>query len=259
MHSELIPGLPIKTFGLCIAVGVWLSWILLERLLGKKEVASLVTWLVVAGIAGARAAHVVEYWHEDGFDRDPASVFAVWQGGLVFYGGLVAGAAAFAAWCAAKKEDALKIADALAVVVPLGHAFGRIGCFFHGCCWGRPSDSFLAVTFPAGSPAYFARHLHAGDPRSVPLLPTQLIESAALFALFAALWLLYRKRRAFTASAYLSGYGVIRFFIEFLRDDDRPSMWGLSSAQLVSLALIALGAAVFVWSMRRKRTATRES
>lgn len=252
MHSQLIPGLPLQTFGLCVAVGVYLAWLVVERLHGGKDIGNLVVLMVVAGLVGARAAHVVEYWHEDGFDRDFMSAFAIWKGGLVFYGGLLAGAAAFAAWCVKWKPDVLALTDLFCVGVPLGHAFGRIGCFFHGCCWGKVSNSFLAVTFPAGSPVYYAHPAGAGAPRSLPVLPTQLFESAALFALFAALYFLYRRRRAYTAAAYFTGYGVIRFFMEFLRDDERPSACGLSSAQWVSVALLAAGAVFFAWSFKRR-------
>ena len=108
------------------------------------------------------------------------------------------------------------------------------------------------MTFPAGSPVYYAHPAGAGAPRSLPVLPTQLFESAALFALFAALYFLYRRRRAYTAAAYFTGYGVIRFFMEFLRDDERPSACGLSSAQWVSVALLAVGAVFFVWSFKRR-------
>ncbi len=249
MHSQLIPGLPIQTFGLCVATGMMLAWRVVERLSGRKDISNLILSLLVAGVVGSRVAHVVEYWRADGFDRDFMSVFALWNGGLVFYGGLFAGVLVFAAWCAARRERPLALADLLAVGVPLGHAFGRIGCFFHGCCWGRLSDSALALSFPAGSPAYYAHHL-PGAARSLPVLPTQLFESAALFALFALLYFLYRRLKGFTAAAYLTGYGVIRFFMEFLRDDERPSLWGLSSAQLFSVAMVAAGLAFFVWSWR---------
>ena len=259
MHSQLIPGLPIQTFGLCVALGMMLAWHVVERISGRKDIGNLVFALLVAGVVGSRVAHVVEYWHADGFDRDFASVFAIWNGGLVFYGGLLAGAVVFAAWCAAKRENALALADLLCVGIPLGHAFGRLGCFFHGCCWGKVSDSFLALTFPAGSPVWHAHHATARAARSLPVLPTQLFECAALLALFAALVVLYRRTRRYTAAAYMAGYGVVRFLMEFLRDDERPSMWGLSSAQLFSIALVAAGAAFFVWSKVSHGERTRDN
>ncbi len=251
MHSQLIPGLPIQTFGLCVATGMTLAWLVVERISGRKDLGNLIFALLIAGIVGSRVAHVAEYWHADGFDRDFASVFAIWNGGLVFYGGLAAAAVVFAVWCLAKKEDVLKLADLLCVGVPLGHAFGRLGCFFHGCCWGKVSDSCLALTFPAGSPVWYAHRASAQAACSLPVLPTQLFESAALLLLFFALLALYRRAKGFTAAAYMLSYALIRFFMEFLRDDERPSLWGLSSAQLVSIALAAAGAAFLAWSLKR--------
>ena len=107
MHSTLIPGLPVQTFGLCVAIGVYLAWIVAERLSLRKDIGSLICILALAGIAGARAAHVVEYWREEAFAANPLSVFAVWNGGLVFYGGLVAAGIAFCVWCRAKKLNLL--------------------------------------------------------------------------------------------------------------------------------------------------------
>ena len=65
-------------------------------------------------------------------------------------------------WCLSKHENAFRLADLLATVVPLGHAFGRIGCFFYGCCYGRDSSAWCAVTFPAGSPSWYARAMIRG-------------------------------------------------------------------------------------------------
>lgn len=249
MHQTLIPGLPIQSFGLAIAVGVLVAWKVLEKISGGRDFSNLLLILVATGIAGARLAHVIEYWHSDGFAQNPVSALFVWRGGLVFYGGFIAAAVAFAVWCAVTKSHPLAVADLVCVVLPLAHAFGRVGCFLNGCCWGKVSSSPLAVTFPAGSPVWFA---HPGPhSRSLAVIPAQLVEAAALLVLFAALLALYRRRKAFTAAAYLAGYGVARFFVEFLRDDERPSLWGLSSAQIVSLALIAAGAAFFAWSAKR--------
>lgn len=247
MHSTLIEGLPFQTYGLCVAIGALLASWVAEKLGGRKDYGTLVFWLLLAGIAGARIAHVVEYWRADGFDRDFMSVFAVWKGGLVFYGGFIGAAVFLAAWCAARKAKPLAVADVLAVVLPLGHAFGRVGCFFHGCCWGKVSSSPLAVAFPAGSPVWFAHHASETAPRSLPVLPVQLFEAAFLLALFAVLLATYRRCKAHTAGIYLAAYGTARFLLEYLRDDARPSAWGLSSAQFVSVALAAAGAAILAY------------
>lgn len=257
MHPQLINGLPIQTFGLCIAIGVLAGWKVLSKLAAGRDLGNLVMLLLLCGIAGARLAHVCEYWHADGFDRDPLSALYIWRGGLVFYGGMLAAAAAFLGWCIACREDVLEWSDRIAVALPLAHAFGRIGCFFYGCCWGKVSDSPVAVRFPCMSPAWHDQvrdGLICADARwSLPVLPTQLISAAALLALFAVLWFVYRRRRGYTAALYLTGYATIRFALEFLRDDDRPAWNGLSSAQLVSIAELAAGVGFWLWSYRRRK------
>ena len=263
MYPQLIPGLPLQTFGACIAVGILLAWKLVERLWKGPDLNTLVFLLVTAGIAGARIAHVVEYWHADGFDQHFLRVFAVWSGGLVFYGGLLAAFVVLAVWCFVKRPDVLGLADVLAVGVPLGHAFGRIGCFCYGCCWGKVSDSAIAVAFPAHSPVWYSQVasglIAKSAPHTLPVLPTQLVEASALLVLFAVLFLLYRRFRAYTAATYCIGYGVLRFFVEFLRDDERPVWGSLSSAQNFSILLVAVGVALLVWSLKRNGEHTSDN
>ena len=256
MHSQLIPGLPIQSFGLCIAIGVMLAWMVIEKLYKRPEASNLVFVLLISGLIGARLTHVIQFWTEDGFDKNLMSAFEIWNGGLVFYGGLIAGALAFTIWCVIKKPDVLNLADVLCVGIPLAHAFGRLGCFFHGCCWGKVSDSALAVTFPANSPVWFVHRSSDYALRSIPVLPTQLFEATALLILFGVLLLIYRKFKGYTAAIYMMGYSIIRFFMEFLRDDPRPEMYGLSSAQNVSIILFILGIAFFIWSYVRNAKST---
>lgn len=256
MHPQLISGLPVQTFGLCVGIGVMLGWMLIDRLAKPRDLSGLVLAVVFAGIAGARLAHVVEYWHVDGFDADFLRAFRFWEGGLVFYGGLLAAFAVFLVWTRIQHAPFFATADIIAVALPLGHAFGRLGCFFNGCCWGRVSPTCLAVSFPRHSLPW-RDHIGKGlitpdAPASLPVLPTQLIEATALLALCALLYVVYRRTRRYTAALYLMAYGLLRFGIEFLRADDRPDLWGLSSAQLVSLAGLALGA-VFLYVNLKSR------
>ena len=256
MHPQLIPGLPIQTFGLCVGLGVMLGWMLIDRLARPRDLSGLVLAVVFAGIAGARLAHVVEYWHADGFDADFTRAFRFWEGGLVFYGGLLAAFAVFLVWTRVRRAPFFATADVIAVALPLGHAFGRIGCFFNGCCWGRVSDACIAVRFPRPSlpwSDHVGRGLVGPDAAaSLPVLPTQLIEAAALLALCALVYAVYRRCRRYTAALYLMAYGALRFGIEFLRADDRPDLWGLSSAQVVSLAGLALGFAFLCINLKNR-------
>ncbi len=241
--------LRLKTYGACMAVGFLLCWKLVERLSGRKDLSDLMMYLMIGGVVGSRIAYVVEHWRAE-FAADPWAVVRVDQGGLVFYGGLILSILIFFAWCLVKKERPLALADLFCTVIPLGHACGRIGCFFYGCCWGRVSESPLAVAFPRHSPAWYEQ-LHRGlidssALRSLPVLPTQLFEAAALLALFAVLLAVYLKKRRFTAGIYLIGYAAIRFGLEYLRGDPRADVAGLSIGQTISLGMALLGA-LFIW------------
>lgn len=242
--------LHIHTYGACMAVGFLLCWNLAERLSGRRDLSNLFISLMLAGVAGSRAAYVIEHWKSE-FAARPMDILRVDQGGLMFYGGLILAVIVFFAWCFFKKERPLALADLLCVLVPLGHACGRIGCFFYGCCYGRLSSSPLAVSFPSHSPAWYEQ-ISAGlvtpsAARSLPVLPTQLSEAAALLVLFAALLAAYRRWRRHTAGLYLVGYGVLRFAMEYLRGDPRAAVGPLSISQTISLAAVMLGAAFLAY------------
>ena len=258
MHPVLFDFgfLSVKTYGVCIAVGFLLCWKILEKLSGRKDLGDLLVWLMASGVIGARTAYVIEHWNTQ-FAASPLEIFRVDKGGLVFYGGLLASIAVFFAWCAAKKARRLELADLLCVVIPLGHACGRIGCFFYGCCWGRLSDSAFAVRFPAGSPAWhdqLSKGLIASSaPAALPVLPAQLFEAALLLPLFALLLAIWFKWRRGTAGAYLCGYAAIRFCTEFLRGDPRAGVFGLSIGQTISIFIFLAGVAFLCAA--KKRTA----
>ena len=242
--------LHLKTYGACMATGFLVCWHLIERLSGRKDLSNLLLSLMVSGVVGSRIAYVIEHWQAE-FAAAPAKIIRVDQGGLMFYGGLILAIAVFFVWCFVKKENPLKLADLLAAVVPLGHAFGRIGCFFYGCCYGRDSDCWCAVTFPAGSPSWFEH-----GRQMVSVLPTQLFEAAALLALFGLLLWVWHKTvpSAFSPTGagkssssglilglYLCGYAVIRFGIEILRGDPRAAVGPFSISQTISIGMLILG------------------
>ena len=171
MHPDLISigFLHIKTYGCCMALGFFAAWHVLAYLCRRIErpfdpLGNLVISLMVSGVVGSRIAYA---------------------------------ATVFMGWCFFKKEKPLALADLLSVVIPLGHAFGRIGCFFYGCCYGRQCDSSLSVSFPRGSPAWYeqlnAAQIASVAKESLPVLPTQLFEAAANLLLFLALFLFYRR------------------------------------------------------------------
>ena len=249
--------LHLKTYGACMATGFILCWWLVERLSGRKDLSNLLMALMLGGVVGSRIAYVIEHWQSE-FAAHPAAIIRVDQGGLMFYGGFILSFVVFFVWCFLKKENPLRLADLLATVIPLGHAFGRIGCFFYGCCYGRDSDCWCAVTFPAGSPSWYEH-----GRKMVSVLPTQLFEAAALLVLFGALmWTWHRHQAPSTkhqapgtiVGLYLIGYAVIRFFIEILRGDPRAAVGPFSISQTISLGMIAVGAAFVALSQRKGKS-----
>lgn len=264
MFPELLDlgFISIKTYGACMALGFFLAWKILEKLSGGKDISDLLVYLMLAGVAGSRIAYVVENWDTCGFSSDFIEIFRVDKGGLVFYGGLILSMALFFVWCAVKKTRPIDLADLLAVAMPLGHACGRIGCFFYGCCWGKISSSPIAVSFPQSSPVWHEQIskglIRPGAPGSLPVIPTQLIEAASLFALFALLLFLYRRYRRFTAGVYLAAYAVIRFFIEYLRGDPRANVCQLSIGQTISIGMFLFGVLLFCISARSSSFSRKE-
>lgn len=252
-----IGPLHIRMYGVCMAVGFLICMKIFERISSRKDLSNLVFAMLVSGIVGARTAYVIEHWSSE-FAGNALAVFRVDRGGLMFYGGFILSLAVFLVWCRAKRENPLRLGDWLATVLPLGHAFGRIGCFFCGCCFGKISDSPFAVRFPRMSPAW-SEQVHAGlipysSQHSLAVLPTQLFESLSLFVLFA--FLMYvRKRRpecGFTTGVYLVSYAVVRFFIEFLRGDPRAEVGPFSISQSISLGIAFLGALAIAYSLFSK-------
>ena len=265
MHPDLIAGLPVKTYGFCMALGFLAAWQVLSWLCRRtgraaEPLSNLLMLMMFSGIVGARLEYVREFWSRE-FASDPLSVFKVWQGGLVFYGGLILAIAVFFVWCRVRRERVAPVADLFVTVIPLAHAFGRVGCFFYGCCYGGVSTSAWAVAFPRRSPAWVAQVegglIPGSAPSSLPVLPTQLFEAAAVLCLFAALLFVYlrswKARPGLTTGCYLVGYACIRFGIEFLRDDMRQRVGALSIGQAVSLGLFALGFAFVLVSLLRSR------
>lgn len=232
-----------------MALGFFAAWQVLAylcRRIGRpfEPLGNLVVALMVSGVAGSRIAYVIEHWKAE-FAARPLDIIRIDQGGLMFYGGFILAVLVFAGWCLWRKEHPLALGDLLCVAIPLGHAFGRIGCFFYGCCYGKLSESAVAVAFPRGSPAWYEQ-LNAGligstATQSLPVLPTQLFEAAANFALFVVLFFVFRRFRRGTTALYLIGYALIRFGMEVLRGDPRAAIGPFSISQTISLALLVAG------------------
>lgn len=173
-----------------------------------------------------------------------------WQsfvfGGFVFYGGLLGGGAALILYIR-RYRDETDLFDIYATALPLGHALGRVGCFFAGCCYGIPYSGRWAHTYSESV---------GMTPLGDPLLPIQLIESAGLVLLFAAQLALFftvgKNKKGINAVTYLTVYPVMRFIIEFFRGDSERGRVGIfSTSQIISIALVLVTVAALLYRKRR--------
>ena len=202
-------------------------------------------WVQGSWDAAAQVCHPVE--------QDCFAAFRFWQGGLTWYGGMF-GAVGYA-MVIFKKEGfpRLKALDLAGLILPMGLFFGRLGCWFGGCCFGLVTDHPLGISFPSWSPAseqQWRDHLltHPSLP-SLNVFPTQLMESfgCLLITFFVIGYVNPRKRfdgQVFSISFAL--YALLRFMLEFLRADDRGIYGGLATSQWISLLLLAFVGAVWV-------------
>ncbi len=181
-----------------------------------------------------------------------------WAGGLTYYGGFIG--AALASWYLLKKDrfPYWRAADMAGFVVPVGLAFGRMGCLLAGCCFGVRTDSALGLVFPGNSPAsesqFKAGDLTSMHQHSLPVHPTQIYESAASLATAAFCLLYVHPRKRYDGQVFLAFvalYAGARFVLEFWRSDDRGGVLGLSTSQLIGLGLVV--AAVIADRRLRRR------
>lgn len=184
---------------------------------------------LVGGIVGARLFYVLAHWKD--FAAKPLTVITLWQGGLVFYGGLLGGIAAVLIYVWLKKLNPWTVADMAAPSLALGSAIGRIGCFLNGCCFGKPTRLFLGIVFP--------------NLDNLPRHPTQLYDAFYNLVIFGVLWAFRKKikRQGTVFWFYLMLYGLFRFVVEFFRTSARPFL-GMTLSQTASIGLFLLGLAV---------------
>jgi len=246
-----IGPITIHTYGFLIAtaflLGLWLALRQAAREgLSKEKVTDIGFYALFAGIIGSRIFFIATEWEH--FSSHPADMLKIWEGGLVFYGGVIF-AIPVAVWYARRQGLLLwQPADIWAPSIAVGHAIGRLGCFCAGCCYGLPTDLPWGVTF--NNPETLAI-------RGVPLHPTQLYESAAELLNFVIL-LAIRRRKAFHGQlfwVYVLNYAVIRALIELFRGDRERGfiLPGISVSQGIS-AVMLVTACAFLMKLRQQRT-----
>ena len=243
-----IGPLAVRWYGLMYLAGFAAAWGLALRRIGlgmapvsRTQFDDLLFLAVLGVILGGRLGYVL-FYKPDYYLPHPLEIFAVWQGGMSFHGGLlgVMLAMAFAAW--RHRVDYLRLMDFVAPLTPLGLAAGRLGNFINGELWGRPTDLPWGMVFR-----------NAGD---VPRHPSQLYEFALEgVTLFIILWWFSSKPRprGQVSGLFLLGYGVLRFIAEFAREPDAFLGFlalGMTMGQWLCVPMILGGIALLAWSRR---------
>ncbi len=260
MYPELfrIGTFPITTYGIYLAVGMLLALYATSRLaardgLPRERIYDLGLWVLVGGLVGSKLLMIML---EPGVQ---VFTFDFLRSGGVFYGGLLGGFFAVVFLVRLYKLPFWKVADAFAPGVALGQAFGRQGCFSAGCCWGKETHLPWGVHFTDLGHEYTGVPVYGPDGADLFLHPTQLYESFIMLAVFGLLVYLH-KRKKFDGQilvAYGIIYSLVRFSIEFIRDDPRGDLFGfttltgLSTSQGISL-LVAAGSIIFMIVRLRK-------
>jgi phosphatidylglycerol:prolipoprotein diacylglycerol transferase len=281
-------GIPIHTYGVMIVTGFLLGVYIAYRQclqLGKWEndVLDFGFWGLVGGLIGARVIFIAVEWRSFFIDRPFTSIgstgikiptiFALWQGGLVFWGAIIGGFVAFVIFTKKRGLPTFHLADIVFLGVPLAQMFGRLGCIAAGCCWGMTdfhneggnivANSPFDLYFPPGSSA-FESLLPMGSTEvqdymlqthhTVPLFPSQLAEAVGCAILFAVLYFIARNKRFHgqVLLSYAMLYSVLRSTLEIFRGDTERGFvidgW-LSTSQFISV-LVVTASLVTMWWLR---------
>jgi phosphatidylglycerol---prolipoprotein diacylglyceryl transferase len=316
----------VKSYGLMMVIGflcaLWLIRRLSRSFLADPQlITNIALYAMIAGVVGARLFHIIHYY-DDKFRTHPIEILYIWQGGLEFYGGVIMAVTVILIYLLYYKLPVRQCMDVLAIGLMLALAFGRIGCFLNGCCFGKPANLPWAVRFPAFvknlaqdiyypsfvfdsqvypdfkrgrteprlklPDEYFENSANSsgkylkpyedltikqqmevteGKYRPLAVHPTQLYESvAALFLCLVALGFWRRSQKAlqlhnehkpFVKPGIICAlmfimYGIVRFCLEYLRDDNPYEFDGITISQNISIAMIVLGVVLVVVFERMK-------
>jgi phosphatidylglycerol:prolipoprotein diacylglycerol transferase len=280
LHLERPLAIPVHTYGILVAAGFLVAMSLAARAaersgLNREKVLDLSFGILIAAMVGSRVLFIIVNWDE--YAHDLPGIFQFWKGGLVFYGGFI-GAVLFSLWYMRRNDmPFLQYADAMGPTVAIGQALGRLGCFAAGCCWGGACDVHypLAARFPPESLAYqsqvAARVIEAGAPSTISIHPTQLYEAlgCALIFLFLTYWRSRKRFHGELLALYLMMYAPLRALVETFRGDEergrvfnflggwaRHAWWNLSTSELISIGIFAVGVAIYLTQSRRSAGAS---
>lgn len=254
MHNDIlsIGSITIHGYGLMIGIGFIVALLIgsyraKQKGLDPDVVSSIAILLISCGFLGAKLLYIIVEFEQ--FIADPISILG--SEGFVVYGGIIGGALSATIYCRRTKIDWRSYFDLLMPSVAIAQGFGRIGCFLAGCCYGRETDSIIGVIFPEGSLA----------PPGIKLLPTQLFSSIGDF-LIAGILIWFAKQskcKGNTGALYLLLYGIGRFGIEFLRNDERGIVGMLSTSQFISIFFVIGAFVLFALNKKNQLAQSIES
>lgn len=246
---EIIPGLPVRWYGLLFVIGFFGAYYVLQKMfktekIEQKKLDSLVFYMIIATVVGARLGHCL-FYEPNIYLKDPISILKVWEGGLASHGAALGIVIAVLLYIRKNREFSfLHLADLLCVVIPFPAMCVRIGNFINSEILGAPCNLPWAVVFSLKD--------------SMPRHPAQLYEALAYLILFIVMVYLYFKKRSnfhegFLAGIFLIVMFVCRFLIEYVKDVqvDFEHLLALHMGQLLSLPFILLGIFLIVYSYKK--------
>ena len=223
------------------------------RGLDSIRVLDLGIYIIVSALIGAKLLLLVIDFRA--FRNNPRELVNLVREGGVFYGGLIL-AVVVAVWYIRRRGLPLwTTCDVFAPGIAMGHAIGRFGCFFAGCCYGKPTDLPWGITFTDPFAA-----ANVGTPLGVHLHPTQLYEAGAELLILGGLLLTEKKGKSFTGRTfwlYIFLYAISRYIIEIFRGDERGMVGIFSTSQFISLILAPLAVVMLVYLSRAKLPAPK--
>ncbi len=255
MHPVLFQmfGVPLHSYGALLGLSLVIGWHLtlffcVRAGMAARQMSLGVLCTAIAALTGARLLYVLT---NTGRFHSLGEVLAVWNGGLVAYGGFLGGFVGAAVFCRRQRVSLLEFADCAVPSLCTGLLLTRVGCFLNGCDFGAPSEGPWAVHFPAGSPAFVTQQLQGVLPphamQSLAVHPTQLYEAAVGVLLLGAVqW-----RRRFAGQSlvvFTMGYALLRILIETVRaDGERGQVGLLSTSQFIAVLTFFSAAGLLVY------------
>jgi phosphatidylglycerol:prolipoprotein diacylglycerol transferase len=240
----------IHTYGMCIALGALLGILLIsydakKQNFDQQQILDLAFYLLIAAIIGSRVFYILLNPHY--YRQHPFEMVMIWRGGLVFYGGFLFAFATCFIYLKRRHLPFLKTCDLLAPGLALGEVFGRIGCFFAGCCYGNAAKLPWSVVF---------NHPHSLAKVGIPLHPTQLYASLKSLIVFIILisFRKYQRGDGQIIWLYTLLYAIGRLIIEPFRGDERGLLilGSITLTQAIALLLIPLALVMVVYLGRRQ-------